>query len=145
LLHQEEDQRFCTVCYLRIRAKPGEGLALTTSCGGHPLPLVLRGDGTVSSVGEPGTLLGVFPDPVLRDQDYGLAPGDSLLMYTDGITDERGADGTEFGEDRVRQALTSCSGLDADAIADRIVASVQGYHSGPPRDDIAVLVIRAKP
>src|SRR5205814_10689315 len=57
---------------------------LTVALGGHPPPLILRRDGGVDSVGEPGTLLGALPSPILADSDASLAVGDSLILYTDG-------------------------------------------------------------
>ena len=65
LLRQRDDRRFCTVAYAYFE-KLDRGARVGVACGGHPLPLLLRADGTVETVGVPGTLLGVVPDPNLR-------------------------------------------------------------------------------
>ncbi|HEX5895731.1 MAG TPA: PAS domain S-box protein, partial [Thermoleophilaceae bacterium] len=62
LLRQRSDRRFCTVAYAYIERLDG-GARVGVACGGHPLPLLLRADGSVEAVGAPGTLLGVVPDP----------------------------------------------------------------------------------
>ena len=72
---ERADLRFCTAALAHIQAPSnGDGLArLTVALGGHPLPLILRKDGDVDAVGEPGTLLGALPSPVLADADAALA------------------------------------------------------------------------
>ena len=55
--------------------------------GGHPPPLVLRADGSVEALGAFGTILGATPDAVLSDVAVRLAPGDVLVLYTDGVTE----------------------------------------------------------
>ena len=82
------DERFCTVAYVRIR--PGGTQARLTVClAGHPPPVVLRADGAVERVGRPGTILGVLPDLSLTDVTVDLAEGDAIVLFTDGLTDER--------------------------------------------------------
>ena len=61
LLRQRTDRRFCTVTYASLQVNGGGSAQVCLSSGGHPLPYVLRADGSVEAVGEPGTLLGVLP------------------------------------------------------------------------------------
>ena len=70
-------------------ARPG-GAASGFASGGHPLPLLLRADGTVEAVGEPGTLLGVVPDPNFEDLSLSLGPATRIVFYTDGVIEGRG-------------------------------------------------------
>jgi PAS domain S-box-containing protein len=140
---QRDDSVFCTVCLVRL--KPGgSGARLTVCCGGHPLPFVLRADGSVESVGAPGTLLGIFDDPQLTDRAVDVGPGDTIVLYTDGVIEER-AHGSVFGRERLAALLESCAGMDASAIAESIDRAVMGFQPGPPRDDIAILVGRIRP
>src|SRR3954452_13517092 len=67
LLRQRTDRRFCTVAYASLEPL-AEGARVGFASGGHPLPLVLRANGTVEAVGAPGTLLGVVPDPSFEDR-----------------------------------------------------------------------------
>jgi serine phosphatase RsbU (regulator of sigma subunit) len=140
LLRQRDDRRFCTVAYAYIESLP-EGARAGFASGGHPLPLLLRSDGDVEWLGEPGTLLGVVPDPALHDRSVELARGDTLVFYTDGVTEARGARGV-LGERRLASLVASCAGLDAEAIADRIESAALEMDDEPPRDDIAVVVLR---
>ena len=143
LLEQAADERFSTVAYARLRPSKG-GARLTICCGGHPLPYLLRADGTLEEAGRTGTLLGLFPDPDLSDQAVDLGPGDVLVVYTDGVTEER-SDGDYFGEDRLAEVIRSQRGADAETVAESIERAVLGFGGQEPRDDVAVLVVRARP
>lgn len=140
LLRSASD-RFCTATLLRIRPGTG-GVRLTVSSGGHPRPLILRGDGRVEDVDADGTLLGMFEAPTLRDVDVTLAHGDVVIAYTDGVVEERRGE-EFFGEERLRQVLGRCPGLPAGDVAERIVHAVEEFGGGAPVDDIAVLAVRA--
>jgi PAS domain S-box-containing protein len=141
--HQRSDRTFCTVCYARLRVRE-RGARLTVCCAGHPLPIVLRADGTVEDAGAPGTLLGIFSDPDLTDRAVDLGPGDALVMYTDGVIEER-APGAVFGRERLGAVIRSAAGGDAGAIAEAIERAVLSFRPDPNRDDIAILVVRVKP
>jgi serine phosphatase RsbU (regulator of sigma subunit) len=142
LLSQTEDHRFCTVCYARLR--PGRGRArLTICCGGHPLPIVVRGEGMLEPVGRHGTIIGALPEPTLVDSAVDLGPGDAIVLYSDGVTEE-GRGGAAFGEERLREVLRGCSRLTAAETATRVVRAVEDFGTDRPRDDIAVLVMRVR-
>ncbi len=70
-----------------------------------------------------------------------LDPGDSLLLYTDGVTDARNADGF-FGEERLRDTLVSSTGSSADDMVKVLDRALNEFHGGKPRDDIAFVVLR---
>jgi PAS domain S-box-containing protein len=140
LLRQRDDRRFCTVAYAYLEAHDG-GVRVGVASGGHPLPMLVRPDGTVDLVGEPGTLLGVLPDPNLEDRSLALSPGDALVFYTDGVIEGRGAE-VMLDEDGLRELLAGCAGAGADAIAARVEDAAVAAQDGRPRDDIAVLVLR---
>jgi PAS domain S-box-containing protein len=142
LLRQRDDRRFCTVAYAYLEARDG-GVRVGVASGGHPLPILLRADGTVEAVGEPGTLLGVLPDPNLEDRSLALSPGDALVFYTDGVIEGRGAD-ARLDEEGLQRLLAECAGAGADAIAARVEGAAFAGKDGPPRDDIAVLVLRVE-
>jgi PAS domain S-box-containing protein len=134
------DQWFCTVAYVRMRRAP-DGARLTICCGGHPMPAVVRADGTVEFIGRPGTLLGVFPDVELTDVAVDLRPGDSLVMYTDGVTDEQ-HDGEEFGLERLVDVLRETAGLPPEEVASAVEEAVVAFAPEEPSDDLAVLVAK---
>jgi serine phosphatase RsbU (regulator of sigma subunit)/anti-sigma regulatory factor (Ser/Thr protein kinase) len=138
ILEQRSDRRFMTVAAVGILAEP-DGHAITVSCGGHPLPLLVRASGEVSEVGAVGTLLGVYPDPRLADRSVELAPGDALVLFTDGLDERR--DPRAEPRRRIRDALRASKGASAREIASRVqaIALLDGDAAG---DDIALLVLR---
>jgi PAS domain S-box-containing protein len=143
LLRQRTDRRFCTVAYASLNVN-GSGVGnVCLSTGGHPLPYVLRADGTVEAVGEPGTLLGVLPEVRLSDTSVTLNRGDLMLLYTDGVTEARGSDGM-FGNEELVAVLGSCAGLDALSVASRIESAALEIQEGNPRDDIAILAVKIR-
>ena len=139
---EHSDLRFCTAALARIQAPSnGRGIArLTVSLGGHPLPLILRKDGSVESVGEPGTLLGALPSPILADVDTKLAVGDALILYTDGMLDIRDRSKGD-DPDWLTKQVAKVAGKSADQIAQRLAQAAVKRHGGEPRDDIAILVL----
>jgi len=135
--------QFCTVAY--AYAKPYEdGFELLVASGGHPLPFVLRADGSVQQPGTPGTLLGILPEIRVHEERIVLRPGDGIVLWTDGVSDRRG-DGQLFGEERLGALLETVGGRAPRAIADAIEREVVGFSATEPQDDIALLVVRIAP
>ena len=144
MLRQLPEDRFCTAACVRLEPQDGSvGVGVDVSRAGHPPPLLVRSGATVEEVGCSGKVLGVFPDAELRDTSLRLMPGEALVLYTDGVTEARSPDGEFFGEGRLRHLLSSCAGCDAATLARRIKGVVLDFQEGYPRDDLAVLVLRA--
>jgi serine phosphatase RsbU (regulator of sigma subunit) len=149
LLHRalreaRDDGRFCTVAYCDFEVRP-DGLRMLLCCGGHPLPLVLRASGAVEPVGRLGTLLGADIEPALSDVVIDLAPGDLVVLYTDGVTEVRSGRTEVFGHRDLTELLSRSAGLPADSVAQRVQDAVLEAANGRPRDDIAILVVGASP
>ncbi len=143
MLRQLSGRQFCTSACIRISLPAASGLDLSVTRAGHPSPLIVRAGGEVEKIGRPGRALGVFDDPELVEVPARLEPGDAIVLYTDGVTEARSPEGAFFGEERLRSLLGSCAGLEAPEIARVVRAAVLGHAAGAPRDDIAVLVLRA--
>lgn len=145
--HSEDNggqSRFLSLLYGELVPLPGGGARCTLASAGHPLPLLLRPDGTVRPAAEPQLLLGLLDDAVYETQSFDLAPGDSLLCVTDGVT-ERRSGGEMFDDgDGLAQALSGCAGLNAEEIAERIKRAVHDFAERPPDDDLALLVLQAE-
>ena len=149
LLHRalreaRDDGRFCTVAYCDFEIRP-DGVRTLLCCGGHPLPLVLRAGGAVQPVGKLGTLLGADVEPILSDVVVDLAPGDMIVLYTDGVTEVRAGRKEIFGHRDLAELVAGCAGLPADSVAQRVQDAVLEAANGRPRDDIAILVVGASP
>jgi phosphoserine phosphatase RsbU/P len=108
---------------------------------GHPPPLVVRAaTAAVEELGLPGTLLGPFArEARFEDISTVLAPGDALVLYTDGVTEAR-RDGEIFGPERLERLLGARAGADAHAIADAVESGIERF-GGAPDDDVALLVV----
>lgn len=85
-LSDHQPSTFCTVCFFYVNVAPDGSQSLTVALGGHPSPVLRRADGAVREIGVPGSLLGIF-EPVLTDATVQVAPGDTIVLYTDGLTD----------------------------------------------------------
>jgi serine phosphatase RsbU (regulator of sigma subunit) len=133
------DVGFCTaaVAYLQ---PVGDGLRLTLVCGGHPLPVRVRADGTIEEVGAYGTLLGVVADPRMEEREVTLAPGDTLLFYTDGVIERHGGD-APFGEAGLTAVLAGHRAGDAQSLVDALARVATTNRRTV--DDIAMLAVRA--
>ena len=138
---EEPDGRFCTVAcvHLDLTRSPAR---VTVACGGHPLPLILRADGHVEPVGVPGTLLGLVDRLELEDRSTDLREGDTLLLYTDGLTEARAPVGIWNAEELAR-AVASLRGRDPQAVADGLLAMATPDPARALRDDIAIVALRA--
>jgi serine phosphatase RsbU (regulator of sigma subunit) len=142
LLREHLDGRFCTVALAFVEPTDQGGARVELASGGHPLPQYLANDGTTRRVGNHGTLLGVAERIRLADDEVRLAPGESLVLFTDGILAKDEASGDEskalsraFGEGPARSA---------GELRDRIQACVNELIADEQYDDVAVLVVRAR-
>jgi serine phosphatase RsbU (regulator of sigma subunit) len=126
----------CTALCLRI-----SGSSVTVASGGHPLPWLL-GEHEVREIGVHGTLLGAFARAQWPEQSYTLAPGESLVAVTDGITDTVGADDERFGTARLQELLDELRGSSPMAIRERVVAALERFQVGLQADDTAMLAMR---
>jgi serine phosphatase RsbU (regulator of sigma subunit) len=142
---EHDSYKFCTVVYAKLETNEGNfehGTKVTVCCAGHSPPFLLKADGSIYKLGQPGRVLGVFDDANLTEQEAHLAPGDALVLYTDGVVEARSPEGMFFGEERLMTILRSSVALDASTMASRIEGAVLNFQEQNPRDDIAILVLR---
>jgi PAS domain S-box-containing protein len=139
ILRNRADDRFCTAVFARLRHSGG-GVTVEIACGGHPQPLVVRADGSVAEVGGTGQLLGMWPDADVTSEQVALGPGDSLVLYTDGVTDARAPERI-LSPDDLAGLLREAAGGGAAEIASRLEQAVTAGDPTEPRDDIALLVV----
>jgi serine phosphatase RsbU (regulator of sigma subunit) len=133
---------FITVALGYVRKLPEGGLAVRVALAGHPPPVLRRRDGRVEHVGAAGTLLGAFPDPALPDDEVTLAPGELMLLFTDGVT-EAGPAGGRLGEDGLAALLERAASDDPERVVALVEDAAVNAQPGEPRDDIALLAILA--
>jgi PAS domain S-box-containing protein len=133
--------RFLTLLCGELIPRPGKGTTLRLVAAGHPMPMLLRPDSTVETVGTSQPLLGVMDDVQFTADAVHLNVGDALVCVTDGVT-ERRSDGVMYGEERLALLVADCAGLTAAAAAAKVERAVVNFSPEPPRDDLAVLVLR---
>ncbi|MFF5076000.1 PP2C family protein-serine/threonine phosphatase [Actinoplanes sp. NPDC000266] len=142
VLYQEyrEDARYCTVVFGILTPRPaGDGCDLVIASGGHPEPLLLRADGTAHSHPTRGRLVGVFPDSAYTNTALTLWPGDTLVLYTDGITEARTPD-HRFGVGAVTRFAEGLAPAGAVKVVEAFVGLLDDFGDGL-EDDTAVMAI----
>lgn len=124
-------------------AQPGDERWLRWSNAGHPPPMLLRADGRVEVLDrEPDLLLGLDPATTRADHLERLEPGDTVLLYTDGLIERRDSP-LDTGLARLRQTLSALAGVPLEQMCDELLTRMLA--STDPEDDIAMLAIRAHP
>jgi serine phosphatase RsbU (regulator of sigma subunit) len=141
LVVDPDRRRLCTVVCARIVPAADGSAEVRVASGGHPPPFRLH-DGRAEAVPVGGPLLGAFEGGRWQEAVVRLAPGDGLVLYTDGVTDTRST-AERFGAERLEAVLAGASGLEADEVADRVDRALLDFERGPQRDDVALLVLRA--
>jgi serine phosphatase RsbU (regulator of sigma subunit) len=136
-----EQPRLAPVTLVCARVEPRQqGAQLTLATAGHPLPLLRRANATIERLGENDLLLGVVKDERWHEHEAGLAPGDSLLFYTDGVTDTPG-EHDRFGEARLLEVVERAGGSPI-ALLSAIEAALLAFRARDVADDRALLVLR---
>jgi sigma-B regulation protein RsbU (phosphoserine phosphatase) len=111
------------------------------ACAGHPAPIVRRADGSAAPLDITGPLIGVFPQLQISTSIARLAPGDALILYTDGVSEARRGTAL-FGDEAILRTIVETErSADADTLARRIEDAALTFCGGTPTDDIAILVL----
>ncbi|WP_433797640.1 PP2C family protein-serine/threonine phosphatase [Actinoplanes sp. CA-252034] len=133
--------RFVTAGVARLQRAAG-GVSVEWVSAGHPAPVVLRhASGPERGTGG-GAMLGVLPTPKFGESRLFLAPGDSLIIFTDGLTESRGPDGVMFEDHPLGETLDRLRGHPLTDLVHELSAASAAF-GGSRTDDIAVLAIRA--
>ncbi|MEU1200352.1 SpoIIE family protein phosphatase [Streptomyces sp. NPDC005813] len=138
--------RFFSMLYGELQLGPGgEGPLCTIASAGHPLPLRLLTDGSVVAAAEPKMLLGIDNGADFKSRSFSLAPGETLLCVTDGVTERRRGNRQLDDGDGLSAVLRECTGLGAKAVAERIRQTAHCFGPSPVEDDLSILVLQALP
>ncbi|MBO0871001.1 MAG: SpoIIE family protein phosphatase, partial [Micromonosporaceae bacterium] len=140
-LFERGDGRYCTLAMAAVGVGTRHRLEISLHLAGHDRPVLVDADGKASFVGTTGTALGLLEQVRTPSAQLSLAPGDTLVFYTDGVT-ERRRGGDFFGLDRLIEAVGPLAGYAADVVAARLRADVLAFSPEAPRDDIAILALR---
>jgi serine phosphatase RsbU (regulator of sigma subunit) len=131
---------FVTAAYVVLDLESGQ---LTYANAGHCLPLLQSSSGQLRTLPKGGMALGVVAGLHFEEHSAELAPGDRLVLYSDGVTEAISPQGDFYGQERLRQRLESSTDGSAQSVLDAILASVYGFtHDAPLADDLTLLVLR---
>ncbi|GGP96103.1 PP2C family protein-serine/threonine phosphatase [Streptomyces roseolilacinus] len=136
--------RFATLALASVVRRGGK-VRLRLTSAGHPPPLIVRHTGEVEQADTSGTLIGALPHVRATTAHVELAPGETCLLYTDGITEGRGGPlgDVMLGERRLSATLAECAGMPAEAVVERVQMLATEWVGGNPHDDMALLAITA--
>jgi PAS domain S-box-containing protein len=137
-LRTSDHDRFCTALYGRLDPVAA-GIRVTLACGGHPSPLVRRASGEIEALRRHGPLLGVFPAAEFPEIALDLQPGDTLLLYTDGLVERNPR---LPGDAALRELLASLTFADVDGLIAQLEERALGRPPMRLPDDTAVLAIQ---
>jgi sigma-B regulation protein RsbU (phosphoserine phosphatase) len=108
---------------------------------GHNPPILIRANGATERLTTGGMMVGAFEWAVYEEAGAGLAPGDVLLIFSDGISEAENESGEEYGEEKLAQFAVEHRTLSADELRDAIFAEVDTWSGARERGDDQTLVI----
>jgi sigma-B regulation protein RsbU (phosphoserine phosphatase) len=132
---------FVTLFYGRLDLATGR---LTYVNAGHNPPLLYAaGQAAPTALTRTGMALGILPGGRYEQRTLQLAPGDFMLLYTDGVTDALNGDRQRYGEEALRRVLAEHRDQSAPALLDALDQSLRAHVGGtPPYDDITLMLVK---
>jgi len=130
--------KFISMSYVVVDGGSGR---ISGASAGHPAPRIVLRDGSTRSLEAHGLVLGIDPGQEYAESHEELAPGSSLVLYTDGVVEAR-RDGELYGDDRLDALLAERRALPARALAAAVAEDAREFAGGDLSDDLAVVVIR---
>jgi sigma-B regulation protein RsbU (phosphoserine phosphatase) len=118
--------------------------ALTFANAGHYPPILVRADGSVERLVPGGPVMGVLHDASYEQGRVSIGAGDRLVLFTDGITEARDRDDTEFGETRLIALAVENRACSAPALQARLAEAVASFTGGTFQDDATLIVLAAE-
>jgi phosphoserine phosphatase RsbU/P len=158
MIEADDPLQFCTLAAAMVRRRhrgagsgpthshgaPRGGLDVDLVLAGHVQPVLVRADGTAELIGTFGTAVGLVPTVRLTCTRHRVDPGDTLLVYTDGVT-ERRRGREQFGAERLLTVAARAAGRPAVQVVGAVREAVERFSTEPLDDDVALLAVRAAP
>jgi len=134
------ERQFITAAYVHIDPTANK---LTAASAGHPPP-ILRHDNTTEEILATGVVLGRFREVRYEEVTRPFVPGDTLVLYTDGVTETANATGEQWGDERLQTEIAARSNDSASVLSATIVRNLQTWRglAGAPDDDVTMIVVR---
>ena len=130
---------FASLAYIELA--PNSGSVRLVNAGHIPPVLIRRG--VIEKLEKGGVALGIMPDATFEEQRMELQPGDTLLVYSDGLIEARNVSGEFYGEQRLHNTLSRLTGQTAEQLGERLIAEVDRF-AGEEKafDDLSIIVAR---
>jgi len=139
LLRRAVEARFATLFYGCL----DHGGRMITCNAGHNPGFLFRADGAMLRLAEGGLMVGAFDFATYAEEEVALTEGDTLVLYSDGVTDAESPSGEQFGEERLLECLGRSRLAPPGGILEGVLEAVRAFAAGhPPADDVTVLVVR---
>ncbi|MEV4255902.1 SpoIIE family protein phosphatase, partial [Spirillospora sp. NPDC049652] len=138
------EDRFVTAVYAGI-VRHGEGVRVTLGTAGHPPAIVVRADGVIVTASRGGVPLGLFEDFESGTDTLDLAPGDTLVLHSDGVLEACDVARLRFGQARLLEALAAHATRPVDDMLGAIERSLLDFCDSDLRDDVSMLAMRVLP
>ncbi len=143
LFQSTSPEKFVTLFYaiLDLRAN-----ILSYANAGHEHPIILASAGSVNRLSTGGIMLGIIDDFPFQDDSVQIKPGDTMVVFSDGVTEAMNGDEVQFGEGRLQETIARHREEDASVLLESIVDAVKSHVGAAPQmDDITILVVKRLP
>ena len=142
LLDRTRGEKYATIFYCTLDSSGHLGFANA----GHCVPYLVSADGKIRKLESSGFPVGMLEEAIFEKQETQLAPGDKIVIYSDGLTETEGAEGVFFGPERFRAVLREHARDGAAELHASLIAAVDRFgEGGAVRDDITLLVLEYSP
>jgi sigma-B regulation protein RsbU (phosphoserine phosphatase) len=140
LFNDSRSDLFVTAFYAVWNPETGE---VTYASAGHNPPLLLRADGSLTELHSKGIALSVVPDARIAEHKLMMQPGDTLVAYTDGVTEAMQADYTEWSMERFKESVIQHHGASAQDMMHSILTAIDSFVAGAPQsDDLTLWILK---
>jgi sigma-B regulation protein RsbU (phosphoserine phosphatase) len=141
MLEEMNTDSYFTMIFAELNHSTG---ALRMVQAGHPHPVLQRADGTITHLGQGGMPIGVFENPVFDEIQVQLAPGDRLLIASDGLTEATTPNGQQLGNRGLEAILRTNAFLKGHPFLESMAWSVSEYCRGERQDDISAVLLEMR-
>ncbi|QBY02822.1 response regulator [Rhodophyticola sp. CCM32] len=139
MLEEVQTDHYFTLCLVMLDLQTGK---MSMVQAGHPHPALQHADGRIDFLGQGGMPVGLLADAAYETIEVQLTPGDRLLMYSDGVTECPGPDGTMLEEKGLLQMLSRGEGMSGAEFLEKLVSELKGHANGPDLpDDISAVML----
>lgn len=137
--YASEGHRHCTVIF-GVLEPQGSGYTATIASGGHPPSLLVRADGSVAyQTTDGGALIGILAEPRLVARTISVQPGDTLILYSDGLTEARTRTGRRYGDEALREFVRGMAPTSATVVVDALAGLLNTFDEVD--DDVAIIAL----